>query len=75
MAANEKHYTPGEVAKLWGFSIDTIRTIFRNHPGVLKHGTAETRNKRAYTSMRIPESVFQQVHAELRGAPGARKAA
>ncbi|MGB2590958.1 MAG: hypothetical protein WAJ96_09935 [Candidatus Acidiferrum sp.] len=68
MAALEKHYTVTEIAKLWQFSIDTIRALFRNRPGVLKVGTGETRKKRAYISIRIPESILQQVHAELRKA-------
>ena len=57
MAALEKHYTVVEVAELWQFSPDTVRGLFRNRPGVLKVGTGETRHKRAYISLRIPESV------------------
>lgn len=68
MAALEKHYTVTEIAELWRFSPDTIRKLFRDRPGVLKLGTGETRRKRGYLSLRIPESVVQQVHAELRKA-------
>ena len=74
MAALEKHYTVVEIAELWQFSPDTVRALFRNRPGVLKVGTGETRHKRPYLSLRIPESILQQVHAELR-AVHARKAA
>jgi hypothetical protein len=66
VAANERHYLVGEVANLWKFSPDTIRAIFRERPGVVKLGTAARRDKRGYVSLRIPESVLQQVHDELR---------
>jgi len=33
MAALERHYTVGEVAKLWQLSTETIRTLFRNRAG------------------------------------------
>jgi hypothetical protein len=76
MGALEKHYTVTEIAELWHFSPDTVRALFRNRPGVLKIGTGETLHKRAYISLRIPESILQQVHAELRTVPGhARKRA
>lgn len=66
MAALERHYTPAEVAQLWNLSEDTIRRIFRDRPGVLRVGTGEQRHKRGYISLRIPESVLQKAHAELR---------
>jgi hypothetical protein len=66
MSALERHYTSIEVAKLWKLSDDTVRAIFKNVPGVLKIVRPETRNKRGYTSYRIPESVVQKVHAEMR---------
>ena len=76
MAALEKHFTVTEIAELWQFSPDTVRSLFRNRPGVLKVGTGETPHKRAYLSLRIPESILQQVHTELRTVPRqARKAA
>jgi hypothetical protein len=67
MAALERHYSVAEVAALWQLSEDSIRKIFRDNPGVLKIGSAETRFKRAYLSIRIPESIVQKVHADLRG--------
>jgi len=67
MAALEKHYSIPEIATLWGLSQDSVRNIFRDHPGVLKIGNPETRFKRAYLTIRIPESVLQKVHAQLRG--------
>jgi hypothetical protein len=67
MAALEKHYTVSEVATLWQLSEDSIRRIFRDKPGVLKLNSPETLKKRGYCVLRIPETVLQKVHAELRG--------
>jgi hypothetical protein len=64
--AFEKHLKPGEIAKLWGFSVDTVKKIFQDEPGVLRYGKPETRSKRGYFSLRIPESVFQRVSLRLR---------
>lgn len=62
----EKHYSVGELAKLWSLSEKTIRRMFENEPGVLQWGTQETRFKRGYTTLRIPESVMLRVHRRLR---------
>ncbi|MGB2668236.1 MAG: hypothetical protein WAK48_29875 [Candidatus Acidiferrum sp.] len=59
----EKHYTPAEIAELWGVDPETIRNVFRNEPGVLKLGN--NNGKRAYVSLRIPESVAERVHKRL----------
>ena len=66
--AFEKHYCVSEVAELWGLSERTIRRIFSNEPGVIKWENSETRYKRGYTTLRIPESVVQRVHRKLRKA-------
>jgi hypothetical protein len=68
MAALEKHYSVSEVASLWNLSEDSIRRIFRDKPGVLKLDSPERLRKRGYCVLRIPESVVQKVHAELRRA-------
>lgn len=68
MPAFEKHLSVSEIASLWGLSRDTVRRIFRDHPGVLKLDRPETRRKRGYLSMRIPESVVLRVHEQLRKA-------
>ena len=67
MAAIERHYSLKEIAGLWGLSTDTIRRIFRNRPGVLKLNSPETRSKRGYLVLRIPESILQKAHAERCG--------
>jgi hypothetical protein len=33
--ALEKHYSAGEVAKVWGISVDLVRSLFRGEPDVL----------------------------------------
>lgn len=60
--ALEKHYSVIEVAKLWSLSENTIRRMFTGEPGVVEWGSEESRFKRAYKTMRIPESVLQRVH-------------
>jgi len=67
MSALERHYTAKEVAELWQLSEDTIRKLFRVTPGVLKISQPARRFKRAYVSIRIPESVLQKRHTELHG--------
>ncbi len=65
-AAQEPHYTPEQVAEWWGLDSNSIRRIFRNEPGVLLFGReTSTRLKRAYTSLRIPQSVLERVHRRM----------
>ena len=61
----EKHWTPQELAKLWGVSVQTIREVFRDEEGVLKIGRNGTRSRRRYMTLRIPESVAERVHTRL----------
>ncbi len=71
LSALEKHYSIPEVAELWGLSTDKVRELFRDVPGVIKIGSPETRHKRGYITLRIPESVVQRVHSQLRGKAAA----
>lgn len=60
----ERHYTPQELAELWGFHHTTIRDMFVDEPGVFKEGKQTRRDgKRPYVSLRIPASVAQRVYA------------
>jgi len=61
----QKHYSPAELAQQWGVSVETIRTIFRLEPGVLKIGSNATRHRRGYKTLRIPETVAKRVHQRL----------
>ena len=65
--ALEKHYSVPELAKIWFLSENTVRRIFLEEPGVLKLAHQETRHKRRYTTLRIPERIAQRVHRRLQG--------
>ena len=64
-AVEERHYSPQELATAWGVSVQTIRDVFRDEPGVLKLGSDGTRTRRRYKTLRIPESVAERVHTRL----------
>jgi hypothetical protein len=62
----ERHYSVGELARRWNLSLDTIRRLFEDEPGVLVLGESSgKRGKRRYTTLRIPESVAARVHRRL----------
>jgi hypothetical protein len=61
----ERHYSPDELAELWGVSTETIRSIFREEPGVLKIGKTGSKYKRGYVTLRIPADVAERVHTRL----------
>jgi len=67
-ASLERHFSVGELASLWDLSEQTIRRMFAGEPGVIEWGHTESRFKRGYITMRIPESVVQRVHCRLRSA-------
>jgi hypothetical protein len=64
-SVDEKHFKPEELAEAWGVSTETIRSIFREEPGVLKIGKTGSRYKRGYITLRIPEEVAERVHRRL----------
>ena len=68
LMADEKHYTPDELAILWGVSAQTIRNVFQKEPGVLRI-TQSNGTKRNYVLTRIPESVAQRLHKRLSAVP------
>jgi hypothetical protein len=68
-SALERHYTVPQIAKIWCMSNDTVRSLFRDEPGVIKFGTEETRYKRPYISIRVPESVMFKVHSKIKNRP------
>ena len=61
----ERHYTVLEVAALWALSDRTVRCIFEGEPGVVRWSHPETRRKRRYETLRIPESVLKRVYQRL----------
>ena len=65
-AAQEQHYTPAQVGKLWGFSPQAIIRLFENEPGVVFLGTRVPLNgKQRRMFLRIPKSVMERKHEEL----------
>jgi hypothetical protein len=58
----ERHYSVAEIAEMWALSEKTVRRMFEEEDGVLQWGTPETRRKRGYTTLRVPESVLLRVH-------------
>jgi len=66
--ALERHFTVKEVAEMWQLDEKMIRRIFGDEPGVVSVGSNESRFRRAYRTLRIPESVLVRVHRRLRKA-------
>jgi hypothetical protein len=58
--AEERHFTPTEIAQMWGVSVWTVRKMFANVPGVLKIGT-----KSKYLSLHIPARILHGYHARF----------
>jgi hypothetical protein len=61
----ERHYTVAEVAALWNLSVDAVRKLFRNEPGVLVLGRNKRRGTRGYMTLRIPQSVLERVYRQI----------
>ena len=65
----EKHFSATELATAWGVSAETVRTIFRIEPGVLRLEGQQTKTRRRYVTLRIPQSVAERVHRRLSAIP------
>lgn len=67
--ATERHFTPTQLAALWGMSPSKVRELFSEEEGVIRFGEPSRREGkklvRSYYSMRIPESVASRVHDSL----------
>ena len=50
---------------MWNLSQDAVRKLFQNEPGVLVIGNNESRHRRRYTTLRVPESVLKRVHRRM----------
>ena len=68
----EKHFTPQQIAALWGRSDEFIRKLFLDEPGVQKVDRPERMHKRGYATIRIPQSVVIRVGLRLQNAPRGR---
>jgi len=61
----ERHYTVSEIGEMWGISVDKVRDIFENEPGVFdasKNPHGKDRRKRRHRMLLIPESVMVRVY-------------
>ena len=65
LVVEEKHYSVSEIAKLWSVSVDLVRDTFADELGVLRWQRPATKTKRAYSLLRVPESVLVRVHRSL----------
>ena len=61
----ERHYAVTEIAEMWHLSVDKVRSLFEQEPGVLIIGEQNPRHKRRYVTLRIPQSVVERVHHRL----------
>lgn len=65
----DRHFTVAELAKIWHMAPASVRALFENEPDVIRFGEQRLRKgkKRAYVSMRIPESVAARVYQRKTG--------
>lgn len=71
--AFERHFSPDELAELWGLSSDTMRRLFEREPGVLVVEHTKNNARRRYRTLRIPESVALRVHRRMTNCLGVQK--
>ena len=63
--ALDRHFSIAEIAQQWGVSRDTVRRHFERVPGILRLGHAETKTKRRYITVRVPERIVRAQHTLL----------
>jgi hypothetical protein len=61
--ALERQYSPSEIAELWSLDTSTVRRIFQDRSDVFKWSSGK-KGKRAYETLRIPESTLVRVYRE-----------
>jgi hypothetical protein len=62
----QKHFTPAELATTWGLSVETIRRLFADEPGVAMMPSASgPTGRRGYRTLGIPSSVAARLHKRL----------
>lgn len=60
-----RHYSPAEIAELWSLSVDTVRRMFENEPGVLVFENPVRSSSRRFRTLRIPASVAERVYSNF----------
>jgi transcriptional regulator GlxA family with amidase domain len=66
--AFERHFSVLDLAEMWSLSERTIRRMFEGEEGVVNWAHTESRRKRRYQTLRIPESVMLRVYQRIRKA-------
>lgn len=62
--SNEPMLSVQAIAERWNLCPNTIRSLFRDEPGVMRINTPK-RGTRACVTLRIPESVVARVYRRL----------
>jgi len=65
--SQEKHFKVTDLAKKWNLDPKTVRRMFKGMTDVFHDPHPERRNKRPYTTIRIPESVAYAEYAKRIG--------
>jgi hypothetical protein len=63
--AGERHWSPAEVAEMWGLGPAIIRRLFQDEPGVIVFVKPAKKNRQRHKTIRIPQSVLDRVHRRL----------
>lgn len=58
----ERHFTVGELAKLWHLNRETVRQLVQHEDGVVR---VRRGSKKARTHYSVPESVARRLHNKL----------
>jgi hypothetical protein len=66
--AFERHFSVAEISKAWSLSEDTVRRLFDPEPGIIVIAALKRRGKRAYRTIRIPQSIAERVYHRLQAA-------
>ena len=67
--ATQKHFSPDQIAEMWGLSRDSAIRLFEHEPGVLIIAKPAAKYRRRYRTFRIPESVLARVHERMISRP------
>jgi hypothetical protein len=60
----ESHYSIADLSKFWHVSIETVRLLIKEEPGVIRIQLGKKKTMCRYS---IPASVAQRIHARLTG--------
>lgn len=63
----EAHFSVQELAKLWRLSVDAVRRLFLNEPGVVIF-CHNRPGRRVYRTLRVPASIALRVYRRMRKA-------